>query len=175
LFIRLKNYFCSISTILHTSLNYLKGVGPLRADVLAKELNLFNFGDLLNFFPFRHIDKTQINTINQINGQTEYVQLVGRIIYKEVVGEKQSKRLVAKFTDDTGTIDLVWFRGIAWVEKYIDSGSRFLIYGKVAFFMGAPQISHPEMELRQPDDVQTKMVLEPVYSSTEASCKKLER
>lgn len=153
-------------SILDTPIEYLKGVGPLRGDMLRKELQLFTFQDLLTYFPLRHIDKTHIDPIKQINFQSEYVQVAGKITQLDLLGEKRSKRLVAYLSDGTGEIELVWFQGINWIQKSIAIGSRVVAFGKVSFFNGKPQVSHPEIEttISQP---QAKSHLEPVYPSTE--------
>lgn len=87
-------------SILSTPIEYLKGVGPLRADMLKKELNIYSFGDLLEHYPHRHIDKTKLSRIAEINPHTEFIQVAGKLIYSEVIGEKRSKRLVAQLKDD---------------------------------------------------------------------------
>ncbi len=153
-------------SILDTPIEYLKGVGPLRGDMLRKEVQLFTFRDLLTYFPLRHIDRTHIDPINHINFQSEYVQVAGKIIQSDILGENRGKRLVAYLSDGTGEIELVWFQGINWIQKSISIGARVVAFGKVSFFNGKPQISHPEIEttISQP---QAKAYLEPIYPSTE--------
>jgi ATP-dependent DNA helicase RecG len=145
----------------------LKGVGPAKGDLLRKETGIFCFRDLLNYFPFRHIDKTKINTIGEINFNTDYVQISGRIEYLQTLGEGRSKRLIATLKDKTGTIDLVWFQGIYWIEKTLLAGQDYLVFGKVSFFNGNAQISHPEFELQSDANKEKKLFLEPIYSTTE--------
>jgi ATP-dependent DNA helicase RecG len=145
----------------------LKGVGPQRADILKKEASIFTFMDLLEYFPFRHIDKTQINKIGSITPDTEYVQVIGKITSLEVIGEKRGRRLVANLYDGTGELELIWFQGINWVEKFIQVGSRYRVFGKVSFFMNTPQISHPEIEAAAEITQEKNLYLEPVYPSTE--------
>lgn len=99
--------------------------------------------------------------------QTEYVQIKGRFIYSEIVGEKRARRLVAKFRDSTGIIEFVWFQGISWVEKIINLDDEFVAFGKVSFFNGQPQMAHPEMEIISNQIVEGKPFLEPIYSTTE--------
>src|SRR5690606_11958331 len=125
---------------------YLKGVGPVRGDMLKKELNIFSFQDLLDYFPLRHIDKTRVQQIRDIRGDTDFIQLRGRIIQIETLGENRSKRLVAQLKDPTGSIELAWFRSINWVQKTIEPGREYLVYGKISFFLGKPQMTHPEFE-----------------------------
>jgi ATP-dependent DNA helicase RecG len=153
--------------ILSSPIEYLKGVGPQRAELLKKELGIFTFRDLLEHFPFRHIDKTIITPIQQIDGNTDWVQISGRLLTLNSIGDKRSKRLVGAFKDGTGTIDLVWFQGASWIQKNLLTGQQYLVYGRVTFFNGQPQISHPEMELVTTDKGDGRNFLEPVYPSTE--------
>ncbi len=155
------------SSILANPIEYLKGVGPQRADLLKKELNIFSFNDLLNHFPNRHIDKTKISFIRQITAQTEYIQVAGKLISVYVIGEKRSRRLVAELKDDTGSIELVWFQGINWMQKILQSGNNYLVYGRTGFFQGMPQITHPEIEPYSREKSEGKSFLEPVYPATE--------
>jgi ATP-dependent DNA helicase RecG len=142
-------------------------VGPLRADLLKKELSIFTFGDLLSHFPFRHIDRTQLNTVNEINAATEYVQIAGVLLSFETMGQKQGKRLVAELKDKTGVIELIWFQGLGWVQKLLQTGHSYLVYGRVSFFNNQPQIVHPEIEILLPEQPVAKKYLEPVYPTTE--------
>ncbi|HNJ25073.1 MAG TPA: ATP-dependent DNA helicase RecG [Chitinophagaceae bacterium] len=153
--------------MLATPIEYLKGVGPLRADLLKKELSIFTFGDLLSHFPFRHIDRTQLNTVNEINAATEYVQIAGVLLSFETMGQKQGKRLVAELKDKTGVIELIWFQGLGWVQKLLQTGHSYLVYGRVSFFNNQPQIVHPEIEILLPEQPVAKKYLEPVYPTTE--------
>lgn len=148
-------------------IEYLKGVGPLKGDLLKKELGIFTFKDLLEHFPFRHVDKTQVNLINEIRPDTDYIQVAGKLISFEVLGQKFSKRAVAIVKDKTGELELVWFQGVSWIQKIVEVGMPYLVYGKVSFFQGKPQLSHPEIELLTTDKKDGKSFLEPVYPSTE--------
>lgn len=148
-------------------IEYLKGVGPLRGDVLKKELGIYTFQDLLDHFPFRHIDKTQIDSIGSITPQTEYAQVVGRLQYSELIGQKQGKRLVAMVKDKTGELELAWFQGISYMQKTLVEGTDYLLFGKITFFNGKAQMVHPELELFVPQKAETKNYLEPIYPSTE--------
>lgn len=163
-----ENIFIShTASILLNPIEYLKGVGPQRADLLKKELAVFTFKDLLEYYPFRHIDKTQINKIAEINLTTDYVQVSARLTHFEVVGEKRGKRLIAYVEDDTGELELVWFQGINWVEKTLVTGAKYLVFGKAGFFMNRPQITHPELEVVGSEQAGVKNYLEPIYPSTE--------
>ena len=157
----------STSNILFSPIEYLKGVGPLRGDMLKKELKIFTFKDLLEYYPFRHVDKTKVDTIASLNPDTEYAQIAGRLTHVELIGEKRSKRLVAYLQDDTGEMELVWFQGIHWAEKLLTVGNHYLVFGKVGFFMSKVQINHPEIELYTAEKAGGKKFLEPIYSSTE--------
>jgi len=142
-------------------------VGPQRADFLKKELNIYTFRDLLDHFPYRHVDKTQVNQITDITPQTEYIQLSGVLLNSEIIGVKGGRRLVSQLKDKTGFIDLIWFQGISWIQKILQPGQSFLVYGKVSFFQSTPQLVHPEIELWTPEKQNGKSYLEPVYPTTE--------
>ncbi len=148
-------------------IEYLKGVGPLRADMLKKELNIFTFNDLLQHFPYRHVDKTKVNLVSEITPQTEFIQVAGKLMSVEIIGEKRGKRLVAELKDNTGILELVWFQGINWMQKMLNVGGEYLVYGRVSFFQGQPQITHPEIEAYTREKSEGKSFLEPVYPTTE--------
>ena len=156
-----------LSSILSNPIEYLKGVGPLKGDLLKKELNIFTFKDLLEHFPYRHIDKTEIKKISDITPATDFIQIAGRIVSCEIMGEKRGRRLVAELRDDTGSLELTWFQGISWIQKNIQVGQSYLVFGKLSYFMGSPQITHPETELFTPEKKDGKNYLEPVYPATE--------
>ena len=154
--------------ILKTPIEYLKGVGPQKAEILKKELGIFNYGDLLQHYPFRYIDRTRFYKIKELNGDLPAVQVIARVMSKGVIGEKKGRRLVAQVKDDTGTLELVWFQGITWVERHLKTGSAYIIFGKPSIFNSRLSISHPEMELYNlQDKKQGNPTLQPVYSSTE--------
>jgi len=153
--------------ILSSPIEYLKGVGPQRAELLKKELGIFTFKDLLEHFPFRHIDKTIVTPISEINGNTEWVQISGKLTDVRLAGDKRSKRLVAEIADSSGRIELVWFQGISWIQKSLVAGQKYLVYGRVSYFNGQAQLSHPEMDPVISDVKDTRNFLEPVYPSTE--------
>jgi len=155
------------SSILDSPIEYLKGVGPLKGDMLRKELAIFTFRDLLEHYPIRHIDKTKVDPIYSISPDTDYIQVAGKIVHMEVLGQKNTKRLVAQLQDNTGMLELAWFQGIHWVQKTIQVGSRYLVYGKAGFFNGKPQITHPEIEPVSEVNTEGKNYLEPIYPTTE--------
>ncbi|MEP6465542.1 MAG: OB-fold nucleic acid binding domain-containing protein, partial [Parafilimonas sp.] len=137
----------------------------MRADLLKKELGIFTFDDLLNHYPFRYIDRTKIEFIGNITPQTDYIQVKGRITEIEILGERKAKRMIAWLHDETGMVELTWFQGIQWVQKILQQGNQYLVYGKAGFFNGRPQIMHPEIELFTPELSNGKSFLEPVYST----------
>ena len=148
-------------------IEYLKGVGPQRGELLKKELDIFTFGDLLGHFPFRHIDKTKVDLISSITPQTEYIQVAAVLINFEIVGVKAGRRLVAQVKDKSGFLELTWFQGISWIQKMLEPGQSYLIYGRAGFYQSKPQIVHPEMELLTTTRQDGKSFLEPVYPTTE--------
>lgn len=139
----------------------------MRADILKKELAIFTFSDLLQHYPYRHIDKTKIAKIIDLNPSTEYAQVQGKLWYYETVGEKSAKRLVAYLKDDTGVLELTWFKGLNWITKALKQDENYLAFGRISFFMGKPQIVHPELEIVKPQVNGVKNFLEPIYPTTE--------
>jgi ATP-dependent DNA helicase RecG len=135
--------------------------------LFKKELEIFTFNDLLNHFPHRHIDKTKVNLISEINPSTDYVQVAGKLVNMETVGVRSGKRIVAQVKDKTGTLELTWFQGISWLQKYLEPGQQYLVFGKISFFQGRPQIVHPEMEVLTNENTEGKSSLEPIYPTTE--------
>ena len=148
-------------------MEYIKGVGPQRADLLKKELGIFTFKDLLEHYPLRHLDKTKVDRVKDLNYSSDYAQVAGKLISMQVIGEKQAKRLVAYLQDGTGEIELTWFQGISALQKILETGNQYLVFGKLSFFNGKAQIVHPELELYTPEKATGKSFLDPVYPSTE--------
>lgn len=155
------------SHILNSPVEYLTGITAAKGDLLRKELAIFNFKDLLEYYPFRHIDKTRVDKISSISSATEYAQVAGAITGISILGEKRNRRLVVHIKDETGVLELVWFQGINWVEKMLVTGNKYLVFGKTGFFNGKPQMAHPEIEQFSPEKASGKSHLEPIYSSTE--------
>lgn len=154
--------------ILKTPVEYLKGIGSQRAEILKKDLEIFTYADFLQHYPFRYIDRTRFYKIRELNPDLPAIQILGRIVSKEIIGDKHVKRLVALFKDDTGSMELVWFQSIRWIDKIIQPGAVFIAFGKPTLFNGHFSISHPELEAYQPNAVsQGNLTLQPVYSSTE--------
>ena len=153
---------------LDTTIEFLKGVGPKRAEILQKELGIYTYAHLLSTYPFRYIDRNRFYKINELNPDLPYVQILGRITGKETIGEKHKKRIVARLTDETGTIELVWFQSLKWVEENVMRGKVYIAFGKPAIFNGSYTISHPELEnYPRPATVTGNLTLQPVYNSTE--------
>ncbi|MFA5245894.1 MAG: ATP-dependent DNA helicase RecG [Pedobacter sp.] len=154
--------------ILKTQIEYLKGVGSQRAEILKKDLGIFTYGDLLNYYPFRYIDRTRFYKIRELNTDLPAVQIIGRVISKEIIGEKNTKRLLVRLKDDTGIMEMVWFQSIRWMEKMVETGMVYIVFGKPVLFNGHFSISHPELELYKAGTTNKGNIsLQPVYSSTE--------
>lgn len=153
---------------LDSPIEYLKGVGPSRAELLKKELGIFTYKQLLDYYPFRYIDRTRFYKINTLHADLPLVQIVGRITGKEMIGEKHKKRIVAKFTDETGTIELVWFQSLKWVDENVMRGKVYIAFGKPVLFNGVFSISHPDLETYpRPNTATGNLTLQPIYNSTE--------
>jgi ATP-dependent DNA helicase RecG len=153
--------------ILETPIEYLKGVGPVRAEILRKELGIFIFSDLLHHFPFRYVDKSKIYFISEIANDSTYVQLKGEIISVQKIGKPRSQRLVVMFKDSSGIIELVWFKGIKWMEPKLIPGVKYIIFGKPTYFNNKINMVHPEIEPAVGHQINLGEKLYPVYSSTE--------
>ena len=152
--------------ILSTPIEYLKGVGPIRSELLKKELNIFTYEDLLLHFPFRYVDKSNIHLISQINDSFPHVQFRGRIKKIEEKGNKRSKRLIAYFQDSSAVIELIWFKSIRWIKQNLDLDKEYIVFGKPSFFSGKPNLVHPDLDIM--DGVKEDfMGLHGVYSTTE--------
>lgn len=150
---------------LDTPIEYLKGIGPQRADLLKKELGIYVFGDLLQFFPFRYEDRTKVHQVQDISGTSAAIQLIGRISGFKESGVGRKKRLNATFSDETGDLDLVWFKGVNWVKKSLKSGGKYIIYGKPSMFNNQYNMAHPEIEGYSVD--RQKKGLQAIYPGTE--------
>ncbi|MFZ4784234.1 MAG: ATP-dependent DNA helicase RecG [Flavobacteriales bacterium] len=153
--------------MLEKEISFLKGVGPQRAESLRNELRIATWGDLLEHFPFRYIDRSQIIKIRDIQSDTTAIQLMGTFISMREMGEARAKRLVAVFRDESGDIDLVWFKGIKWAKAAIQLNVPYIIYGKPTAFKGRYNIPHPELELWDQARLTQGSELKPVYSTTE--------
>ncbi len=155
-----------MSVLLNKPIEYLKGVGPIKGELLNKELQIFTVRDLIYSFPFRYIDKTKFTSISEVSQSGEQVLLRAFLVsLKEVKGQKQ-RRLVGKLKDASGFLEVVWFKGASWVLKNLEEGKEYVVYGRVNVYKGKKSIPHPEMELVS-QSKGVKSSLDPVYSSTE--------
>lgn len=155
------------ANFLQTPIDYLKGVGPNRADLLKKELGIHTFQDLLNLFPNRYLDRTQYYKIAQLQQTNSEVQIIGKITHIKTVEQKRGKRLVATFIDETGSIELVWFRGQKWIRENLKLNVPYVIFGKTNYFNNSFSMPHPEMELLEAHEKSIRSAMQPVYPSTE--------
>ena len=152
---------------LDTPIEYLKGVGPKRAELLKSEAGVSTFGELLQYFPFRYIDKSKVHKVSEITADMPFVQLRGTISHLHAVGKGRGQRVIAYFTDESGTIELVWFKGFKWLEGRFKPDVAYLVFGKPTEFNNKYNIPHPEVDL--PDEAPEEMdkVLQGHYSVTE--------
>ncbi|CAM2904987.1 ATP-dependent DNA helicase RecG [Flavobacterium succinicans] len=156
------------NNLLETPIEYLKGVGPTRGTLLRKELGIHKYGDLVNFYPNRYIDRTRYYKINELQGTTAEVQIVGKIIHiKTVEFGKNQKRLVATFVDETGQMDLNWFQGHKWIKESLKLNEMCVVFGKCAQYGSQFSIAHPEIELLAEHQQSLRSAMQPVYPSTE--------
>ena len=156
------------NNLLLTQIEYLKGVGPNRGELLRKELGIHKYADLVNFFPNRYIDRTRYYKINELQNNGAEVQLIGKIInIKTVEFGKNQKRLVASFVDDTGQMELVWFQGHKWIRESLKINEVCVIFGKCTSFGNTFNMAHPEIELMSEHKQTLRSAMQPVYPSTE--------
>ncbi len=153
--------------MLDRPIEYLKGIGPQRAEVLKKELNIFLYKDLLTYFPFRYVDRTKFHTISQASDEMPFIQLRGFLLKMDLVGQKSTKRLVVLFKDNTGIIELVWFKSYNWVSKQLKLGAEYIVFGKPSLFNGKFNIPHPEISVITEDLLKQQSAFQSVYNSTE--------
>lgn len=156
-----------MTATLDSPIEYLRGVGPARGDLLKKELGIFTFQDLLLAFPHRYIDRTQFHHIRDLTEQSGEVQLKGILRRLTLLGDGRKKRLVGTFRDETGAIELVWFTGVTWIEKSLSVGTEYIVYGRVNSFNRQLNIPHPEIEAANAENTQKEATFAPVYPSTE--------
>lgn len=154
---------------LDSNIEYLKGVGPQRAEVLKKELGIFTCKDLLFHFPFRYIDRTKFHRIRDIHNENEQVQIRGILRRLETLGEGRARRLVGSLRDETGLMELVWFQAVQWLEKSLQVGKEYIVFGRVNEFNGRFNITHPEMEeaASAENGGSPARTFDPVYPSTD--------
>lgn len=152
--------------IFETDVAYLKGVGPQKAELLNKELKIFTYADLVSHFPFRYEDRSTYYKVSQLNPNLPHVQVIGRLGKIESQGVGRKRRLVAQFADETGTMELTWFKGIQWVAKKLIPGASYVAFGKPALFGRKYSIAHPELEPLTHKENEKK-ALQPIYPTTE--------
>lgn len=153
--------------ILHTSVEFLKGIGSSRAKLLAEAFGVRTFKDFLELYPSKYIDRTQYYKINELVDDGSDVQIIGKIQGVSTVGQGRGKRLVAKFSDGNGTMELVWFQGINFIQKSLTKGKEFIVYGKPARFGSKWQITHPQMDENKKENQKQRAGLQAIYSSTD--------
>lgn len=160
-----------MASFFDTKIEYLKGVGAQRAELLQKELGIFTYGELLEHYPFRHEDRTQFHKISQLSEDMFAAQIIGRVTSIEKIEGKGKGRLVVTFRDNSGYMELLWFQSIAYFEKYLKVNAEYVIYGKPTLFGGVFSITHPEIELATSKNT-TAGYFQPIYPLTEKLRKK---
>jgi ATP-dependent DNA helicase RecG len=153
--------------ILESDIKYLAGVGPKRAELLNKELNIRTFGDLLFYFPYKYVDRTKFYSISQITADLPYIQFEGVIQRVELAGAGRNKRLTAIISDGSGSMELIWFRGLRWISDMVKPGKKFLIFGKPTSFNNKINLVHPEMEDPEKQEKTINSSLQAFYTTTE--------
>lgn len=153
--------------LLDTNISYLKGVGPKRAELLNKELGVITFNDMLNQFPFRYIDRSHIHTVSQIDNDNVYYQLIGTISSMQSFGAPRTTRITAQFSDSTGSIEVVWFKGLKWIKTRFKAGQKYILFGKASAFKNTFNFVHPEIEEYDPKTSLGGEGLQGVYNTTE--------
>lgn len=154
------------NSFLSTSIEYLKGVGPKRAEILKKELRIFTYDHLLTHFPFRYIDRSKVHKISEVKSDESYVQLKGKISNVKEAGTKGGKRLIAYLQDETGVMELIWFKGAKWIKPKLIIGKEFIVFGKPSQYNSSFNLVHPDLE-EKPTVTDIVANLQPVYSSTD--------
>jgi ATP-dependent DNA helicase RecG len=153
--------------LLQNDIKYLPGVGPKRAELLNNDIGVHTLEDLLYYFPYKHVDRTRYYKIEELTPDLPYVQVTGKIIRYTEVGKAHKKRLTAQFADETGVIELVWFKGIKWIQDFYKPGVEYLIYGKPSLFGSRINIPHPEIEEAEKQEQSLKAALQPFYNTSE--------
>jgi ATP-dependent DNA helicase RecG len=146
---------------------YLPGVGPKRAEILKQELRIVSYEDLIYYFPYRYVDRSRIYTINEMQPDMQHIQLKGKITSLRTVGEGRGKRMSAVFTDGTGHVELVWFKGLQFVKGSISADLTYVVFGKPSVFNGAINIVHPELERYDESKSRIQAGLQPHYNTSE--------
>lgn len=157
-----------VANSLQTPIEYLKGVGSHRADLIKKELQLFTINDLIHFYPYKYLDRTKYYKINELQPHfSSDIQIIGKIIHIKKVAQKRGSRLAATFTDGTSKMELIWFQSIKYIEESLKINVPYVIFGKIKYFAGQYSMPHPDMELLEEHRKHINLSLQPVYSSTD--------
>lgn len=157
------------NNLLDTPIEYLKGVGPERAKLLKQEFDIHSFGDLLRWYPYRYVDRTRFYKSNEISGDLLYVQLRGQILSLKSSGHSKGARMTAQFVDDAGSVELIWFAGLKWLQGKYKPGQEYVVFGKPTVYNGKINIAHPETEEITDENLKRTSALQPMYSSSERS------
>ena len=157
--------------LLNNEIQFLPGVGPKRAELLNIELNIKTFGDLLYYFPYKYIDRTKFYTINEVRSNLPYIQVKGRIGAIRSIGARNRKRLIAEFSDGTGTLELIWFQGVNWIKDSLKPGVDYIVFGKPTLYGRQINIIHPELEEASKYESQISSALQAYYGTTEKAKK----
>ncbi len=155
------------ANFLERDIKFLSGVGPVRAELLKKEVNIHTLRDLLYFFPYKHVDRTRFYKISEVTGDLPYIRIEGKITGREIAGSGRNKRLTARISDETGSLELVWFRGLRWINDLVMPGKKFIVYGKPTLFNNKVNLVHPEMEDPEKQGQQIISAMQSFYSTTE--------
>ena len=155
------------SNLLNTPIDYLKGLGANRSEIIKKELKIFNYKDLMNLFPNRYIDKSKYYKIKELPNFSCDVQIIGEISNINEIGIGRKKRLIAYLTDGEDEIELIWFKSLKWLKKSLLLNTKYIVFGKLNFFANKISIPHPELELFKPDSLSKRVKIQPIYPSTE--------
>ena len=153
--------------ILKQDIQYLSGVGPSRKKILGEELGIFTYGDLLNNFPYKYVDRSKVYTIHELTGDMPFVQIVGKILSFETfeMGPRK-ERVIAHFSDGTGIMDLVWFQGGKYAKQTYKIGVEYVVFGKPTVFNNRINVTHPDMDRADTLEL-SSMGMQPYYSTTE--------
>ena len=156
-----------MNSILDQDIKFLPGVGPKKKEILSKELGINSYGDLLEYYPYKYVDRTKVFHISELTSDMPYVQIKGKILsYEEIDTGKRSKLLVAHFSDGFGVVDLVWYRSGQYIMKTYKVGTEYIVFGKPTAYGGRYQFAHPDMD--DASNLQlSEMGMQPCYNTTE--------
>ncbi|MFO8001179.1 MAG: ATP-dependent DNA helicase RecG [Marinilabilia sp.] len=156
-----------MSDLATQNIMYLPGVGPKKAEILNKELKIASYEDLLYHFPYKYVDRSRFYAIREITGDMPYIQVKGRITSLKMIGEGRGKRMVGTFYDGTGTLELVWFKGLKYLKEQLKPNETYILFGKPSVFNQTINVVHPELEKEQPGKTAAFTGLQPFYNTTE--------